>query len=128
MAACCVGDPDQSAHGVEQINILALLQCQILRIVQHICAVHILIEVVALGIAVAVHLFITLLEVDLFSVLTDIDVAGIKNTFVLEGCRHHALHQVKLEAVANLHRREVCRRKLDPAVRRILVSTQRTVV
>ena len=128
MVARRVGDFDQSAGGVKLIGIVALLEGASFGVIAYIRVVYVHIQIVAVGAGVAACNQVALFEAGLLPVLVRIHVAVIRFAFVLKRRGHHALHDIKLEAVAHIHRGEIGDIKLDAALCGILIYTQGAVV
>ena len=120
-----IGDPDQSAGGIEKADVFALRERELYRVVERFSAVCVLVEVVALGIAVTAHRFVALFEIDLLAVFADVNatVAGI----LVGGEHDHALHKVQPEAVTELHRRKIGGVELDRVVLRVRIPRKSAV-
>ena len=122
MVSGCIGDLNESTGYVKLIGILTLLESKLNGVVEHISAVYILEEIVALRIAVAAYLRFALFEEGFLAVFSYVDVTGARRAFVDKvGC-NHTLHNVELKAVAKLHCRERGSCELDSAVVRVGVT------
>lgn len=127
MVAGCIGDLDESAGGIELIRVFTLLESKQNGIVEHISAVYVLKEIVALRIAITAYLSFALLEEGFLTVFAYVYVAGIRSALVNERGCNHALHNVELEAVAKLHCGEHGGCELNGTVVRVGVSCKSTV-
>ena len=119
---------NKSARRVKLIDFFTLLQGKLNRIVQHFPAVYILIEIIALRIAVTTDLFIALLKICLLAVFTDIHITDIASILMPECSRHHALHDIQFITETQFHCREVRCRKPDTAVSSIRICIQCAVI